>query len=417
MTSFDLMQSSVPSVDGDGSRRTAHTLHSSLDEPQRASRLSAFSGVWVTAVAAMAGTAMAFAPGENRIVYGLVAAATGIAAVAWSMLRNRSDRCGTTAIAGDDGGLEDLCLRVLPIWFKQVETSRAQTEEAVVSLTTRFAELSQRLQASVEMSMNVAGAEGADGQDMVGLLGTSRQALDEIGASLKSAVQTLISMKDQIVTLSGFTDALKGMAGDVARIAAQTNLLAVNAAIEAARAGEVGRGFGVVAAEVRKLSNMSAETARQIATKVDAFNASIAEVLARADQDAQQEASVAESAERTISRVIAGFESAARNLAGSGDILRMESQGIRAEIDDVLVSLQFQDRVSQILSHVCADLSKLHAHLEQRRLLAAEGQAVPALDSDVWLDQLNSTYTTTEQRSNHTGRQAEAGPASEITFF
>lgn len=219
---------------------------------------------------------MAFAPGENRIVYGLVAAATGIAAVAWSMLRNRSDRCGTTAIAGDDGGLEDLCLRVLPIWFKQVETSRAQTEEAVVSLTTRFAELSQRLQTSVEMSMNVAGAEGADGQDMVGLLGTSRQALDEIGASLKSAVQTLISMKDQIVTLSGFTDALKGMAGDVARIAAQTNLLAVNAAIEAARAGEVGRGFGVVAAEVRKLAERSQVAAQEI-SEVAASSVEVAE--------------------------------------------------------------------------------------------------------------------------------------------
>lgn len=173
----------------------------------------------------------------------------------------------------------------------------------------------------------------------------------------------------------------------------------------------------MVASEVRKLSNMSAETARQIATKVDAFNASISEVLARTDQDVQQEASVAEGAERTISRVIEGFETAARNLAGSGDLLRLESQGIRAEIDDVLVSLQFQDRVSQILSHVCADLEKLQACLEERRVRAIEGQAPAALDADAWLDQLNSTYTTTEQRSIHTGRQAAASQASEITFF
>src|SRR5690606_15000014 len=317
----------------------------------------------------------------------------------------------------NDAQLEDLCVQVLPIWLKQVETGRVQTEEAIVSLTSRFADLSQRLQASVELSTAVTTSDDGKNQSMVGLLDASQGALNEIGSSLKSAVQTMVAMKEQIVTLSQFTEELKEMAGDVSRIAAQTNLLAVNAAIEAARAGEAGRGFAVVAAEVRKLSNMSAETARQITAKVDAFNESISEVVARTDEDARQEATVAEGAERTIAHVLQGFESTAGKLSESGNILRTESEAIRAEIDNVLVSLQFQDRVSQILTHVCNDLDRLHTYLEQRQWRAADGLPLPEIDTQAWLEHMSTTYTTMEQRDNPAGRQPAVSNASEITFF
>lgn len=370
-----------------------------------------------TTVAAAAGILLAFAPGDDRLVQGLAAAAVGLVSVAWAAFAHRKDSAGTTHTAAGDAELEQLCSQVLPIWIKQVQTGRAQTEEAVISLTGRFADLSQRLQASVDMSTAVTASDHTGGQDMVSLLSASHNDLSEIGMSLKSAVQTMITMKDQIVTLSDFTDELKDMAANVSSIAAQTNLLAVNAAIEAARAGEVGRGFAVVAAEVRKLSSLSADTARQISTKVDAFNNSITQVLERTDRDARQESSVAENAERTITRVLDGLESAALSLTQSSDILRSESQGIRGEIDDVLVSLQFQDRVSQILTQVCDDLDRLHGHLQQRRQLAAARQPLPALDADAWLKRLVTTYTTAEQHNNHSGKQAGASQASEITFF
>gem|GEM_PF-243262 len=417
MTPSDLMQASAPPTQGSGIRRLTPLLKGPSAKPQKGFSRGWMAGALPTALAAVTGACLAFAPGDERLAYGLAAAAAGLVSVAWAALVHRRNSTEATHTAAGDAELEQLCSQVLPIWVKQVETGRAQTEEAVISLTGRFADLSQRLQTAVDMSTAVAVSDDASGRDMVGLLGASHQDLGEIGTSLKSTVQTMITMKEQIVTLSQFTDELKGMAADVSSIAAQTNLLAVNAAIEAARAGEVGRGFAVVAAEVRKLSSLSADTARQIATKVDAFNTSISQVLERTDRDARQESSVAENAERTIARVLDGFEAAARSLSQSSDILRSESQGIRGEIDDVLVSLQFQDRVSQILTHVCSDLDRLHLHLQQRRRLAADGQPLPALDTDAWLAQLVNTYTTTEQRSNHSGKKADASQASEITFF
>ncbi|NVL26975.1 chemotaxis protein, partial [Pseudomonas syringae pv. actinidiae] len=193
-----------------------------------------------------------------------------------------------------------------------------------------------------------------------------------------------------------------------------TNLLALNAAIEAARAGEAGRGFAVVADAVRSLSSKSSETGQQMSAKVDIINNAITQLVQAASSGADQDSHSVTASEQSIQHVLERFQTITRHLAESADLLKQESYGIRDEMTEVLVSLQFQDRVSQILSHVRDNIDALHAHLLQA---SQSPDQAAAIDARQWLARMETTYATDEQRRTHRGESGAQQNSQEITFF
>ena len=309
-------------------------------------------------------------------------------------------------------GLDRLCAGVLPVWSGQIELARSHTEESVTALVSRFANISQRLEATL------AATRGEGAGNLVQLLGECQQELDSIVVSLRSALSTREALIREIATLSEFTERLKAMAQDVADIAKQTNLLALNAAIEAARAGEVGRGFAVVADEVRKLSTLSGQTGAKISETVETVNRAIASTQDISRRYSEEDEQMVTSASHVIEQVVARFRTATDQLGQSSAALHEEGRNIGGEIAEVLVDLQFQDRVSQILSHVRDDLNKLRQRLDEHERAGRNGGIAPAIDASAWLEELSRSYTTVEQHMVHRGGTTKAvTTGSDITFF
>ncbi len=315
-------------------------------------------------------------------------------------------------------GLDDLCSQVLPVWGGQVEMARSHMEQETIALTQRFADISRRLGESVAQLDS-----GGQGESLITLLHSAQQDLDAIVSGLKHALENKVALLDEITALSAHTEELQRMAKDVGDIANQTNLLALNAAIEAARAGEAGRGFAVVADEVRKLSTLSGDTGKKIGTTVETVNAAIAHSLSISQDYAEQDKTLVNNSSNVIGDVIARFSHAATGLAESSEHLRSESVAIGQEIDNVLVALQFQDRVSQVLDHVNQDFGKLKEKIDTGKLQQREGSEHEPIEAGRWLEELSQTYTMPEQHVIHGGGTLEqnnkttSGGSGEITFF
>ena len=307
-------------------------------------------------------------------------------------------------------GLDVFCARAMPIWVRQIETARTETEESVTVLTQRFSVISKRLSAAITASRRDSSGTG-DEHGTINVIKTSEHELKILIDTLQTAQHARDTVFAEIRGLSRYTEELLKMAADVAAIAAQTNLLALNAAIEAARAGESGRGFAVVADEVRKLSGLSSETGKKMAEKVGVINTAMVSACKVAEGASAQDAQSIKNSESTIDNVIDRFGGVAARLSESAEILQNENNSIGIEINEVLVSLQFQDRVSQILVQVRENMQKLEAHLHEKN------DGTRHIDAHEWLNEMHLGYATETQRMNHNQAPVKTTSAQEITFF
>jgi methyl-accepting chemotaxis protein len=201
----------------------------------------------------------------------------------------------------------------------QLASSAAESAAAVNETTTTVEEVRQTAHMASEKAQLVAGTAQRAAQisqqgrksteDMTGGIERIRHQMDAIGASM--------------MRLSEQSHAIAQVIATVEDLAAQSNLLAVNAAMEAAKAGDAGKGFGVVAQEVKSLAEQSRQATNQVRTILaDIQKAASAAVLATEEGSKAVEAgagqtAVARDSIRTLYDSVSEAAQAATQIAAS----------------------------------------------------------------------------------------------------
>ena len=251
----------------------------------------------------------------------------------------------------------------------EVERARELIRQAVASLGGSFDAMNRKSRQQSQAVARIVDRAGEDGSSSVDVAKFAQHAshrMEQLVEALEQVSGQSTVTVSHIDQMAQHLDGIFALLEDVKSIADQTNLLALNAAIEAARAGEAGRGFAVVADEVRNLSERSTTFNEQIRKLAHSSKDAIAKVretvtqMASRDMDRSREArQEAATMLENVAAINAALGDGMREIADCG-------RAIDGSVSEAVRSLQFEDIATQALGSA-------HTHLD--RLLAINQEA------------------------------------------
>ena len=231
--------------------------------------------------------------------------------------------------------------------------SVAQTRDAVDTVSRR-----------VDTVNALAHETEASSQEVAQRARQGAEVADRVAAEMSKIATTVQNSSSEVSQLVGSTREIEKMANVIKEIADQTNLLALNAAIEAARAGEQGRGFAVVADEVRKLAERTGKATQEIATILQGIHADTERAVTGMNAAGPVIAggvNQANEAAATLRDIEKQSQDALSRMAQLTEATREQTENIQqivTNIDEVMTtSSQTEDVVRQSMS-TASDLEK-----------------------------------------------------------
>ncbi|MBE0510261.1 MAG: methyl-accepting chemotaxis protein [Chromatiales bacterium] len=250
-----------------------------------------------------------------------------------------------------------------------IETQRSETEQVATAMNEMSATVQEVSESAHKAAQAAHGADGSasKGRDVV------QQTVDSIGQladDVRSTSSVIRKLEGEAENIGTVLDVIRG-------IAEQTNLLALNAAIEAARAGEQGRGFAVVADEVRSLASRTQDSTTEIQTMIEALqHEARAAVDAMAKGEAQAEsgvekAAMAGEALAEITRAVTAINDMNTHIASAAE----EQSAVAEEINRNIATIsevaehntenaEQTSRASEELAHLASQLQTLVAQFK-----------------------------------------------------
>lgn len=289
-------------------------------------------------------------------------------------------------------GLENCARQEIQSFQAELEQIRTVVSDAVEVMSGSFNGINYlagtQAEAVYSMMTSLSASESSDSDHQINF-GDFAKETDTV---LKFFIEHILEISKESMNMVNIINdvdvhmtKVEKLLTDVQGIADQTNLLALNAAIEAARAGEAGRGFAVVADEVRNLSRNSDKFSEEIRTVVASSKRNISQAQKMIGKMASKDMNIAITSKSRIDEMM-------QDIGRINDAVALklsEVSGITAEIEtnvgSAVRALQFEDLARQLVEYIQLNTERIQALVDEVRIGLGSFKTG---NNDVWLNEL-----------------------------
>ncbi|WP_025112767.1 methyl-accepting chemotaxis protein [Pseudomonas sp. H1h] len=269
-------------------------------------------------------------------------------------------------VSSATGQVNEVALRVVAasnssMYNSDQQASRTSSVAAAINQLGAAAQEIARNAAQASNQASDARGLAEDGQQVVD---RSIKAMNQLSSMLSASSSNIESLNSKTVNIGQILEVITS-------ISQQTNLLALNAAIEAARAGEAGRGFAVVADEVRNLAHRTQESAQQVQTMIEELQVGARESVStmsdsqRHSQDSVEIANLAGERLNSVTLRIGEIDGMNQSVATATEEQTAVVESINVDITEINTLNQEGVENLQATLRACSDLEQQAARLKQ----------------------------------------------------
>ncbi|MBX8469781.1 methyl-accepting chemotaxis protein [Pseudomonas sp. RIT778] len=269
-------------------------------------------------------------------------------------------------VSSATGQVNEVALRVVAasnssMYNSDQQASRTNSVAAAINQLGAAAQEIARNAAQASSQASDARGLAEDGQQVVD---RSIKAMNQLSSMLSASSSNIESLNSKTVNIGQILEVITS-------ISQQTNLLALNAAIEAARAGEAGRGFAVVADEVRNLAHRTQESAQQVQTMIEELQVGARESVStmsdsqRHSQDSVDIANLAGERLNSVTQRIGEIDGMNQSVATATEEQTAVVESINVDITEINTLNQEGVENLQATLRACSDLEQQASRLKQ----------------------------------------------------
>ena len=290
------------------------------------------------------------------------------------------------------------CIPVIETLELQILDAVKKGTNATDELSRSFGDMAQRAKDVVSMATSAQHDDNDTGVDKI------REVLSELLSQVRQTSQSTQQMAEMLSDIENDLQDVESCMAQIEYIANRSRMVSLNGQIEAARAQEHGDGFAVVASETGDLARNVSETSQKIRDVVDRMSESLRKTAEQTRRlvAADQEATAA--CEQRVEAMLSSLADYQRSLESNLASTKTSSDQLAHAISHAVMTLQFQDAVSQRMKHVTETMTEIRdsfgdimgpvqSHSAKRR-------------TQEWLDKLAESYCVDDERLVLSGASA-----------